>query len=85
MALVNTTVCPGPWAPLPGPWATLTAAFDVKLEELSQAALLHHGGTAQVLLIEDLEEVFQLGQQLLQGWRQRTQKTFTVAAFSSKA
>lgn len=67
VALVHTTIRPGPWSPAPGPPAALTAAFDVKPEELGQAALLHHGGTAQLLLIEDLEEVFQLGQQLLQG------------------
>lgn len=45
-----------------GPWATLTAASGVKPEELGQTTLLHHGCAAQVLLVENLEEVFQLCQ-----------------------
>lgn len=47
--------------------ATLTAAFGVKPEELGQATLLYHSRAAQVLLVENLEEVIQLRQQLLQG------------------
>lgn len=82
---MQTTISPFPRGPFPKAPTTLTAALGVQAEKLGQAALLHHGRAAQVLLVKNPEEVIQLRQQLLQGWRQKAEDTLKAAAFSPKA
>ena len=63
----QTTISLFPRGPFPEALTTLTAALGVQAEKLGQAALLHHGRAAQILLVKNPEEVIQLRQQLLQG------------------